>query len=439
MNTTAAGTQEGTTPHGMKVAPPAGAEHGPRAADFTPLTEFGPVPEGWMWGVATAAHQIEGGNVNNDWWRFEHTPGTGTAESSGDATDSWNRWLEDLQLVKDMGLDSYRFSLEWSRIEPAEGEFSLVALEHYRLMMVAAHEMGLKNSVTFHHFTTPQWAADKGGWTNPEMADLFARYCDIAVQHLGDHIDIAATFNEPNIVALLGYGIGVFPPGHKDMDEAMAATRVFVEAHKRARDVIKAGPGTFPVGLTLAVGDLVIHPEGDSEGPGLRFTGMPPADNQMSQLMSGAYFAVAKDDDYIGVQTYNTMHMSTEGVELHKPDHWRYTQMGWTFTPEALGHTVRQTAAATGVPVIVTENGVATADDEERIEYYSRSLAALREAMDDGVDVRGFFAWSLLDNFEWAEGYRPLFGMVAVDRLTFERTPKPSSAWYAALVSGSRS
>ncbi len=439
MNDNAIGSGTHATPQGMVVAPPAGVDHGPRAADFAPLTDFGPVPEGWMWGVATAAHQIEGGNVNNDWWRFEHTPGTGTAESSGDATDSWNRWLEDLQLVKDMGLDAYRFSLEWSRIEPAEGEFSLVALEHYRLMMVAAHEMGLKNSVTFHHFTTPQWAADKGGWTNPEMAELFARYCDIAVQHLGDHIDIAATFNEPNIVALLGYGIGVFPPGHKDMSEAMTATRVFVDAHKRAREVIKAGPGDFPVGLTLAVGDVVVHLDGDPEGEGLRFTGMPPADDEMSQLMSGAYFEVAKDDDYIGVQTYNTMHMSPEGVELPKPEHWRYTQMGWTFTPEALGHSVRQTAAATGVPVIVTENGVATTDDAERIEYYSRSLAALRAAMDDGVDVRGFFAWSLLDNFEWAEGYRPQFGLVAVDRLTFVRTPKPSSAWYAALVAGSRS
>ena len=156
------------------------------------------------------------------------------------------------------------------------------------------------------------------------------------------------------------------------------------------------------------------------------------------QIWMGAYLEAARDDDYIGVQTYFTMHVGPDFQELPKPADWRVTQMDWTFTPESLGRTVRLASAFTDVPVIVTENGVASADDAERIEYYSRSLAALREAMDDGVDVRGFFAWSLLDNFEWAEGYRPEFGLVAVDRVTFERTPKPSAAWYASVVASSR-
>ena len=408
---------------------------------FSPMTSFGPVPEGWLWGTATAAHQIEGGNVNNDWWDWEHTPGSGCAESSGDATDSYHRWLEDLKLVKDMGLDSYRFSVEWSRIEPAQGEFSLVALEHYREIMLAAHEMGLKTSVTFHHFTTPTWAAAQGGWTNPEIVDWFARFVDISVQHFGDQIDIAATFNEPNVVVLAGYLGGDFPPGRRnDVEAASQATAHLVAAHRRAVEVLKAGPGSFPVGLTLAIPDMVIHPDGNPLSEGIRMTEPPAAgpDSQMYQIWMGAYLEAAREDDYIGVQTYFTQHLGPDFQELPKPAEWRVTQMDWTFTPEALGRTVRLASALTGVPVIVTENGVASEDDAERIEYYSRSLTALREAMDDGVDVRGFFAWSLLDNFEWAQGYRPLFGLVEVDRVTFARTPKPSAAWYAGVVASSR-
>lgn len=406
-------------------------------ATFTPLSSFGTVPEGWLWGTATAAHQVEGGNTNNDWWAWEHAPGSGTKESSGDATDSYHRWFEDLKLVKELGLDCYRFSIEWSRIEPAQGEFSIAALEHYREILVAAHELGLKSSVTFHHFTTPQWAAEQGGWENPEIVGWFERFCDIAVQHLGDHIDIAATFNEPNVVALLGYMMHVFPPGKNGGVESFAAaTKNLVAAHRRAREVLKAGPGDFPVGLTLAMSDIVVHPDGDPTSEGVRWMEAPVNDpaNPFPWLMAGIYLDAAREDDYIGVQTYFTQHMGPDFQELPKPADWRVTQMDWTFTPESLGVTVRQAAAATGVPVIVTENGVATANDEERIEYYSRSLTALREAMDEGVDVRGFFAWSLLDNFEWAEGYRPTFGLVAVDRLTFERTPKPSAAWYARVV-----
>ena len=410
-------------------------------AEFTPMTNFGPVPAGWLWGTATAAHQIEGGNTNNDWWAFEHTPGSGAKESSGDATDSWHRWFEDLQLVKQMGLDSYRFSIEWSRIEPAQGEFSIAALEHYRQILLAAHEMGLKTSVTFHHFTTPIWAAEQGGWANPEIVDWFARFADIAVQHLGDHIDIAATFNEPNVVALLGYQLNIFPPAANGGPELFrTATENFVAAHRRARQVLKDGPGDFPVGLTLALSDVVVHPDGDPESEWIRVTDMPAShdENPFAWLMIGIYLDAARDDDYLGVQTYFTQHMSPDYVELPKPAHWRVTQMNWTFSPESLGETVRLAYAATQVPIIVTENGVATEDDAERIEYYSRSLAALRAAMDDGVDVRGFFAWSLLDNFEWAEGFRPQFGLVAVDLVTFARTPKPSAEWYAGIVAASR-
>jgi len=408
-------------------------------SEHTPLTSFGAVPPGWIWGTATAAHQIEGGNVNNDWWRFEHTAGTGTTESSGDACDSWHRWLEDLQLVQRMGLDAYRFSLEWSRIEPADGEFSLAALEHYREIMVAAQEMGLKASVTLHHFTTPLWLTDQGGVAGAAFVDRFARYADIVVQHLGDHIDIAATFNEPNVVAGAGYLGGMFPPGHTD-DAAgyEAATANFVEAHWKAREALKSGPGNFPVGLTLALPDVVVHPDGDITSEGLRWDAWTAEAADRAHGFHGVYLEIARDDDYIGVQTYTTEHMGPDGKPLDVPEGWRTTQMGWLYEPEALGRSVRHAAAVAQVPVIVTENGIATEDDAERIEYYSRSLASVGQAMDDGVDVRGFFAWSLLDNFEWAEGFRPKFGLHEVDPVTFARTPKPSAQWFAELVADSR-
>jgi len=162
-------------------------------------------PSGFTWGVATAAHQIEGGNVNNDWWAWEHDPTSGTLEPSGDACDSFHRWREDVQLVADMGLGAYRFSLEWSRIEPAEGEFSTAALEHYRRMCAACHGHGIVPVVTFHHFTTPRWLTDRGGWEAPDAPECFARFVARATAYLGDLIGWACAINEPNVVAVMGY------------------------------------------------------------------------------------------------------------------------------------------------------------------------------------------------------------------------------------------
>ncbi|GAA5519941.1 beta-glucosidase A [Demequina sediminis] len=403
--------------------------------------EFGPVPTGWMWGTATAAHQIEGGNVGNDWWDFEHTPGSGTRESSGDACDSWNRWREDLALVRAAGLEAYRFSIEWSRIEPAEGEFSIAALEHYREMLLAAHAMGLRTAVTFHHFTTPRWLAAQGGWANPIVVERFARFVDIAAQHLGDQIDLACTINEPNVVTHAGYVGGIFPPGRPgDLDGFRASSLHMRAAHEAAREALRRGPGDFPIGLTLALPDTVLHEDGSRESAGVRVSDLGPDGprGELGWLTAGQYLETARDDDFIGIQTYFTEHVDAAGELLPVPPGERVTQMGWPFTPEALGRSVLLASRVAGVPVIVTENGVATEDDAERIEYYTRSLRSLREAMDAGADVRGFFAWSLLDNFEWAMGFEPAFGLVAVDPVSFARSPKPSAAWLGRVAAASR-
>jgi beta-glucosidase len=190
-------------------------------------------PAGFRWGTATAAHQIEGGNTNNDWWRWEHQPGSGCAEPSSDACDSWHRWPEDVALVAGLGLDHYRFSLEWSRIEPAPGEWSRAALDHYRRVAEALREKGIEPIVTFHHFTTPTWLADMGGWEAPDTAARFGRFVEVAAAALGGGLmGRACTLNEPNVVATMGWVIGMFPPGRTDVEAARQVTANLVAAHR---------------------------------------------------------------------------------------------------------------------------------------------------------------------------------------------------------------
>ena len=220
-------------------------------------------PEGFVWGTATAAHQIEGGNVNNDWWEFEHDPTAGCAEVSGDACDSFNRYDEDIGLVADLGFSSYRFSLEWSRIEPAEGEFSLVALDHYRRMVAACRERDILPVVTFHHFTHPRWLASMGTWEWPHAPDRFARFCERSTAHLGDLVGMAATLNEPNVVSTMGWRHGLFPPRVRDRGRRSRVNDALVAAHRKGVEAIRSGPGDFPVGLTLSMVDYQVQPGGD--------------------------------------------------------------------------------------------------------------------------------------------------------------------------------
>jgi beta-glucosidase len=383
-----------------------------------PTVDF---PDGFVWGTATAAHQIEGGNVNNDWWDFEHDPATGCADPSGDACDSFNRYPEDIALVAALGLGAYRFSLEWSRIEPAEGEFSAVALDHYRRMAEVCHEHGVVPVVTFHHFTHPRWLAAKGAWEAPDAPELFARFCERATARLGDLIGIACTLNEPNVVATMGWRHGIFPPGVRDRARRESVNQAMIAAHRKSTEVIRSGPGEFPVGLTLSMTDYQLLPGGEEWLERVR----RPSEDVFLEATQG--------DDYIGVQTYSRTRVGPDGFqgpEAGVP----VTQMGYEVWPDALEATIRRATEKTGLPVYVTENGIGTDDDDQRIEFVTAALAGVRRCLDDGIDVRGYFYWSLLDNFEWVLGYQPTFGMVAVDRSTFERRPKPSSKWLGGVA-----
>jgi beta-glucosidase len=383
-------------------------------------------PAGFLWGTATAAHQIEGANVNNDWWDWEHDASSPCVASSGDACDSWHRGLEDVGLVASLGLGAYRFSLEWSRIEPAEGEWSLAALDHYRRQCAALVEAGLVPVVTFHHFTSPRWFARRGGWEAPDAAERFGRFVERATAHLGDLIGWACTINEPNVVAVLGYVSGQYPPGIRgDLDRCRAVMATLIAAHHRAVEALRSGPGRFPVGLTLSMEELVAGEGGAATR------------DAAEELTEDTFLHATAGDDFVGVQCYERTVLGPGGRVDPGPG-TRLTQMGYEYWPRVVEHTARRAAAVSGLPVVVTENGIATEDDAERIEFLSEALASLHRCLSEGVDVRGYFVWSLLDNFEWTHGFGPKLGLCAVDPVTFERRPKPSARWFGAVARANR-
>jgi beta-glucosidase len=374
-------------------------------------------PPGFSWGTSTSGYQIEGGGDNTDWWRFERAEGSAVAEVCADACDSWHRYEEDLDILVSLGLSSYRFSIEWARIEPRRGEYSRDALAHYRAVLEACRARAITPTVTLHHFTLPLWVADAGGFESPEIVDWLGAYARVVAAELGDLIGVACTINEPNIVAVMGYLLGVWPPGVADWDRFVAVNETMRACHVAMRDALRAGPGAFPVGLALSMQEYEALPGGED------LVALTVGE------MEDRYLADLGGDDFVGVQCYTKLQFDANGLVAHPEG--ETTEMGYLFWPQCVAATARKAARATGVPVIVTENGIGTDDDDQRVRYLRGALAGVRELLDEGVDLRGYFQWSLLDNFEWSYGYRPKFGIVAVDRATFARTLKPSARWYA--------
>jgi beta-glucosidase len=401
-------------------------------------------PEGFVWGTATAAHQVEGNNTNCDFWLLEHVPGSMFAEPSGDCVDHFHRYPQDIALLRQLGFGAYRFSIEWARIEPAEGCFSVAALDHYRRMIAACLEHGVRPCVTFHHFTSPLWFTADGGWEDEKNVDRFLRFCERAVRHLGDLIDTAYTINEANLLATLAVS-GVLPrAGFKDrmafvaeaarragttverfgpflLGHPMKIRDTMLAAHVRARDVLKSGPGSFPVGVTLAMQDYQAVPGGEAH-----------RDRARAESFD-AFLEAARKDDFVGVQTYSRHRFGPDGP-MGPEEGVPVLVMGYEFWPEALEATIRYAAEKAQVPVYVTENGIGTTDDRERLDYVRRALGCVARCLRDGLDVRGYFYWSLMDNFEWLFGYRPEFGLIAVDRASQRRSPKPSAEWLGRIA-----
>ncbi|ADP83636.1 glycoside hydrolase family 1 protein [Pseudofrankia inefficax] len=397
-------------------------------------------PEGFLWGASTAPHQVEGGNVNADLWRSEWAPGSPFREPSGDACDHYHRYPEDIATLAELGLNAYRFGVEWARIEPEEGYFSRAALDHYRRMVATCLERGVTPVVTYYHFSSPRWFASAGGWDGPGAVDRFARYAERVTEHIGDLVPWVCTINEPNLISLMVHtrfapaasredGLGL--PEHLRLPEGAPVPppvawpspniEIMAKAHRKAAEAVKAGPGDSAVGWTLALLDLQAAEGGEQRCAAAR----------QATLLD--WLDVSRDDDFVGVQTYTRERIGPDGL-LPVPDGVPTTQTGWEVYPPALAHSVRLAAERAGVPVLVTENGMATDDDEARIAYTRAALEGLAECVADGVDVRGYLHWTLLDNFEWTSGYAMTFGLIAVDRTTFARTVKPSARWLGEVA-----
>jgi beta-glucosidase len=327
-----------------------------------------------------------------------------------------------MALLAGLGQNAFRFSVEWARVEPEEGEFSRSALAHYGRVLDACERNGLLPVVTLHHFTSPRWFAERGGWGLAQNIRFFGRYAARVSHVLGGRMPWVCTLNEPNIVALAGWLSGTFPPGKRDAELRKQVNRNFVAAHAAALEAFKSGPGSPMVGLCLAMQHYQAVDGGEERLARIRAE------------MHDVYLEAVRTDasDFVGVQTYTRSRIG-QGGSLGPEPGVETTSMGYEFWPEALGATVREASAGTGKPVLVTENGIGTDDDTRRVAYIERALTSLHEAIVDGVDVRGYLHWSALDNFEWALGYRPRFGLIAVDRETFARTPKPSAEYYGAI------
>ncbi len=422
---------------GHLVTAGAGSEPRPEASEKA-------FPPKFLWGAATAGHQVEGNNLNSDIWLLEHTKGGMYEVPSGDACDHYHLYEQDINMLADLGFNAYRFSIEWSRIEPEPGMFSRAELEHYNRMLEACHRQGLTPLVTYSHFSVPKWFAWKGSWENPESPERFADFCDKATRHLGDLIAYAATFNEPDIADLLRWVTLPGAPEGADLIMRMAAAKAEVRkqlsapefssfffgepetvrsnmmaAHRKGKAAIKAVKSNLPVGLTLAMEDDQSANGGDR------------ADKKRADVYE-PWLKLAREDDFVGVQTYTRQLVGAKN--LPSPKDAEVTQMGYEFYPESLEHTIRYASKVAGVPVIVTENGVATENDERRVEYIRRALQGVKRCTDDGIEVRGYIHWSLLDNFEWIFGYRPKFGLIAVDRETQKRTVKPSAVMLGRIA-----
>ncbi|MCM1174572.1 MAG: family 1 glycosylhydrolase [Blautia sp.] len=408
-------------------------------------------------GAATAAHQVEGNNIHSDYWAQEHMVHTEFLEPSGEAVDHYNRYAEDIRLMAEAGMNAYRFSIEWARIEPEEGQFDETELSHYRDVIRTCKENGIEPFVTLLHFSSPKWLISKGGWESDETPGCFARYVRYVMERLGKELHYVCTINEANmglqIAAIAerykkqmmakmqsGQTDGSVQMGinlEKMMANQQAAAKermeifgvaqtqgftsprtphgdeIVMEAHKAARAVIRKTAPHVQVGLTLSLHDVQALPGGEENAA------------REWETEFTHYLPAIEGDDFLGVQNYTRTRMDASG-SLPAPDGAELTQMEYEFYPEALENVIRKAAKDFKGTLFVTENGVATSDDTRRCAFIETALSGVNACIADNVPVKGYFYWSLLDNFEWQKGYSMTFGLIAVDRATQKRAPKPS-------------
>jgi beta-glucosidase len=414
-------------------------------------------PPEFRFGVATAAHQVEGGNDNNDWWDFEQLPGRiADGSRSGRACEHYQRFRDDLALVRELHNDTYRFSVEWARVEPEPGRLDPAALGHYREVVEACRSLGLEPLVTLYHFTLPRWFAARGGWLAAGAVDDFRRYVRAVAAALGPLVRLWVTINEPMVYLYQGYMRGVWPPARHSLREAIRAGRALVRAHVEAYRALHESPsyrGEAPqVGVAQHL--RVFEPA----RPGHRLDRLVVAAQEaafnwafLDSLERGRFYPPLgagdripgwrPSQDYVGVNYYmrDRVRFTATRPDLlfGLPDLpvgvWR-NDLGWEIYPAGLGDVLRQTYRRYGRPLWVTENGLADAADRSRPAFIAAHLAEVARVLAAGVPVGGYCHWSLYDNFEWAEGFTPRFGLYAVDYATQRRTLREGGRAYADIA-----
>jgi len=407
-------------------------------------------------GAATAAHQIEGNNTNSDFWVLENIENTTYKEPSLDAVDHYNRYKEDITLLKQAGLNAFRFSIEWARIQPNKDAVDLKEIEHYRDVLKYCQSCGITPVVTLHHFSSPKWLISEGGWEDRKTIGYFKKYAGIVMEHLGEYIPYVCTINEANMGVQLNRIIEEFRKQARKMSEkqndvqvgvnlqhnkrelgAIEASEIFgvapdkmatflyprseegqkviFESHIEARNVIKKFDPNIKVGLTLSLYDYQTVGEYSSL-----------ADN-LWQEDYGQYLPYLAEDDFIGVQNY-TRKLIEGGEILDVPDTAIKTEMGNEFYPHSLANVCRKVSETWHKEILITENGVSSSDDSLREKHIEVVMDDLKAILEAGIPVTGYLHWSLLDNFEWQLGFAQKFGLIEVDRETMERKPK-NSLW----------
>jgi len=386
-------------------------------------------PKSFLLGAGSSAHQVEGNNTKNDWWRFEQE---GKMPKSGEACDHYNRYEEDFQIAKKIGLNAIRMSIEWSRIEPKEGKWNTREVAHYKKVLQNLKEQGLTRMVTLHHFTLPTWVADMGGFETKRGVEAFARFAWFVAENLGNEIDLWVTINEPRVYIGHGYMFGIWPPLKKNYFQALNVYLKLIDAHNAAYRAIKeVQPGAM-------VGIVENFPYNE---PFYKKHLLDRGLTKFVDFFSGHYFLtrVRNQIDFIGLNYYFyhrlRFHHRYLGIDAnrnrqreHRDDHTEFSRsdMGWRLFPEGLYYLVKQLKRY-GKPIYITENGLADARDEFRYDYVKRALKSVMDAMKEGVDVRGYFYWSLTDNYEWADGFWPRFGLAEIDYKTQKRKIRKSA------------
>lgn len=397
-------------------------------------------PEGFLWGTATAAHQVEGGCTNNDWWRFEQEGHVRQGDSAAVACDHYNRYRDDFRDLRRLFQNTHRLSIEWSRVEPSPGEFDARQLRHYRDVLSELREQGIQPMVTLHHFTSPLWFADRGGFGASGSPDAFMPFVRRAAEELGDLVSFWCTLNEPNIYAAQGWLLGEFPPGRQgDLRGAFRVLSNLRLAHEACCRELRRITPDVPVGLAFNKWLLlpaVLGRRRDRLAARAAQTAMDswPSGGRLRKI-------VEAECDYIGLNHYSGQlvsfdptHPGSQFTRRSNPPEAPTSDFGWAIVPEWMRRALFELQPLRK-PVYITESGIAAEDDSMRQRFLLDVLEQVwLSVSEDGVDVRGYYHWTSMDNFEWAQGYAMKFGLFEVDRSTLERRARPSAQLYARIA-----